>query len=58
VRALTALAKTWLRTPKQLQLTVLFKKADERLHRLRAYDEWLELEKKLKGTATDPLEKS
>lgn len=52
VRALTALAKTWLQTPKQLQLTVLFKKADERLYRLRAYDEWVELEKKLRGTAS------
>ena len=47
VRALTVLAKTWLRTPKQLQLSVLFKKADGRLPRLRAYDEWLELEGKL-----------
>ena len=49
VRALTVLARSWLQTPKQLQLRVLFNRAEERLYKVRAYDEWLQLEAQIKG---------
>lgn len=49
VRAMTVLARSWLRTPKQLQLNVLYRRAQERLSKLDAYDEWIKLGEQLKG---------
>jgi membrane associated rhomboid family serine protease/tetratricopeptide (TPR) repeat protein len=47
VRALSVLSRRWLRTPKQRQLAVLYKNAEERLLNLKLFDEWLQLGEKL-----------
>jgi membrane associated rhomboid family serine protease len=49
VRALSVLARTWMRTPKQTRLAFLYKGAKERLPKLDAFDEWVQLGEQLRG---------